>query len=296
MASIFFSIVQAAEDTTGGLVSCQAAGECNFCALMTMINDIVSWVIIIGTLFAVVVLAYAGMLLIFSRGDTAALEKGKQTFINSIIGILIMLAGWMIVDTTIKLVTGGKLGMWNEVECGAGEFSVGEAKYYIALTAEEIEQIRGVDDEAVGAFEQDHGIVIGGGANCPGASADQVVGIPGEPGKYLLPSAASNYVRMRQAAANDGITLRITSAWRSQATQEAIWERHNCDVTGCRGTVARPCSKGGSGSNHNGGVAVDIAGSSRGSTIYNWLKANGGRFNFYNNLPNDPVHWSPTGR
>jgi len=111
----------------------------------------------------------------------------------------------------------------------------------------------------------------------------------------------SRFVAMRESASYDGITLIISSAYRSEADQVAIWTspNRNCvaNPSSCSGTAARPCSYDGNGSNHNSGVALDISGSVRGSAIYNWLKANGGRYGFYNNLDErDPYHWSPSGR
>lgn len=123
-----FTLLTPQVTSAAGLVTCQEAGSCNFCQLIVMINDIVSWIIIIATLFSILILAYAGFLLIFSRGDRSALEKGKKIFFQSIIGILIMLAGWTIVDTTLKLFTGNEFGVWNEVRCGAGEFQSGIPK------------------------------------------------------------------------------------------------------------------------------------------------------------------------
>ena len=137
--SNFFNIFPDTTNQAANLVTCHAAGTCSFCSLMAMINGIVEWLIIILTLFSVLIIAYAGFLLVFSRGDRSALETGKKLFFNSIIGILIMLAGWTIVDTTIKLTAGGNLGMWNEVQCGAGEFAAGEANYSIKLRELEYE-------------------------------------------------------------------------------------------------------------------------------------------------------------
>gem|GEM_PF-6689472 len=103
-----------------------------------MTNDIISWIIIIATLFSILVIAYAGFLLIFSRGNRAALEQGKQLFFNTVIGIIIMVAGWTIVDTVMKLILDGDFGMWNQVQCGAGEFAAGAAEYEITLEEEGI--------------------------------------------------------------------------------------------------------------------------------------------------------------
>lgn len=119
-----------------GFVTCQDGGACNFCHLMSMVNDLVEWVIIVGTMFTVLILAYAGFLLIVSQGDARALAKGKKIFFQCLIGILIMLAAWTLVDTTIKMVAGGELGMWNEVQCGAGQFDAGTARDQVMLMSD----------------------------------------------------------------------------------------------------------------------------------------------------------------
>jgi len=291
--------IQAAE----GLVSCAGGDECGFCELIILVNTLVEWIVTVVTTLVILLFAFAGFRLITAGGDASALQDAKKYLINAIIGILIILAGWTIVDTGLKLVAGGDLGVWNATDCQYARPAGKPGDFIIPLTKNEIEQLVLFDEYTVNSFSSDHGIVTSGvpisgsGGNCPGASASQVVRIPGESNKYLRADAASNFIAMRSAAAADGITLRLTSAWRSQASQDEIWARKNCDVVGCSGRVARPCSKGGSGSNHNGGVAVDISGSLRGSAIYNWLKANGGRYGFNNNLgPSDPVHWSPSGK
>jgi len=284
-----------------GIVQCSGI-DCNFCDVVTMTNSIIEWVITLSVPFAILLLAYAGFKMLTSAGNPESLQQAKKILISSSIGIMLMLGAWTIVDSFLKVVAGGDLGVWNEIENCGGSHDVTPANNdVISLKPHE-----GINFNSINNFVSDHGngavstgpgINIGSGGNCPGASAGDVSGIPNEPGKFLRKDAAANFIRMRKVAADDGITLKLSSAWRSQATQEEIWNRHNCDAVGCRGTVARPCSKGGGGSNHNGGVAVDISGSYRGSAIYNWLKENGGKYGFNNNLgPKDPVHWSPTGR
>ncbi|MFT7507370.1 MAG: hypothetical protein ACI92I_000516 [Acidimicrobiales bacterium] len=100
-----------------GLVTC-GGGDCNFCSFITMTNNIVEWLIIVATSLVVLILAYAGFRLITSGGNATALADAKKMLINAIIGIIIMLAGWTIVDTFLKVFAGGDLGVWNETDCG----------------------------------------------------------------------------------------------------------------------------------------------------------------------------------
>lgn len=106
-----------------GLTNCSGT-DCSFCNLVDMANEIISW--LIGVLFVVfaVIMVVAGFQLVTSGGNQTALDGAKSKLTNAIIGIIIVLAAWLIVDTLMKaLVSGGELekmgglGPWNEIEC-----------------------------------------------------------------------------------------------------------------------------------------------------------------------------------
>ena len=293
-----------AQGIFGGVCS----GEtCSACHIAVIANTLISWLIgVVMVLFAVLIV-WAGFGLVTSGGNPSALTDAKSRFTNAFIGLIIVLSAWLIVDTLMRGLVGSNgeirgYGPWSEIKC--------------SQQTEAGTDSGSLDVQAVMDFTGDHGYgvdgvtiqsgpagmpvpITSGGGNCPGASDSQVVSVPGEGSHRLLPSASQSYVAMRAAAAADGISLNLSSSYRSQATQEEIWTRKGCDTAAdqCRGRVGRPCSKGGNGSNHNSGVAIDISGSVCGSAKFNWLKANGGRFGFYNNLTcSDPYHWSPSGR
>ncbi len=296
--------------------------DCSACNVVHLANGGIKW--LIGILFVVfaLLLAIAGVRLVTSGGNHHALDEAKSSFTNAIIGFLIILSAWLIVDTIMRALVGtdsrpGQLVskgsatgylFWSEISCQDQVDTKFET-----VKQEEVRYITEYQDETFSdagyAISNPTGgqIPVGGGTvtsasggNCPAASASSVVTISGTNYKARQ-NIASNFVAMRTAAARDGVTLTVTSGWRSEAVQLGIWNspKRNCNVTGCRGTVARPCSLGGNGSNHNSGNAVDIsmAGAGVNSPIFRWLKANGGKYGFYNNLgPNDPFHWSLSGR
>ncbi len=223
-----------------GFVTCHEGGKCSFCELMAMVNSIVEWVIIIGTLCTVLILAYAGFLLIVSRGDASALAKGKKIFFQCIIGILIMLASWTIVDTGIKLFAGGELGMWNEVQCGAGQFAVGDASEYgIDLSLYEVEVLEG-DGSTITIHTGGHVGVDGDTTTV--TSCDESVmasmtlfGHPVRIHQNLVPSLS-----------------RVDAAWRSRGGDSYY------RVTSVGGYACRKIAGSNKMSNHSYGVAVDI--------------------------------------
>ena len=296
--------------------------DCSACNVVDMANGGIKW--LIGILFVVfaLLLAIAGVKLVTSGGNHHALDEAKSSFTNAIIGFIIILSAWLIVDTIMRALVGdeGKEGQiaqigaggsvrgwlfWSDVECQKNI----EAKFE-TVQQEEVRYIteyqdEGFSDAGYAIYNPTGGVIpVGGssvtssGANCPAAPVSSVVTIPGTSYKARQ-NIASNFVAMRAAAARDGITLTVTSGWRSEAVQVGIWNDHGCNTKNCSGIVARPCSLGGNGSNHNSGNAVDISmgGSGVSSPIFKWLKANGGRYGFYNKLDSrDPFHWSPSGK
>ena len=113
-----------------GFVTCDGyflnpGGDCNFCHFVDMINLIIRW--LIGILFVIfaIVMVVAGFKLVTSAGDVTARDRAKDMFVNAIIGIIIVFAAWLLIDTIMKaILNGGSLskmgddfGMWNEIQC-----------------------------------------------------------------------------------------------------------------------------------------------------------------------------------
>lgn len=128
-----------------------------------------------------------------------------------------------------------------------------------------------------------------------------VVKVPGQPDFRLFPEACAAFVRLREAAAADGVQLRILSSWRSLAQQQAARKQQPNPKAVARGVSA-----------HMYGLAVDLNLKVPGlsidnratraddkmanivrmyrSPIYKWLALNGSRFGWFP-YRNEPWHW-----
>lgn len=72
--------------------------------LVTVINNIISFLITIGIVFvAPLMVAYSGFLYVVNPLSPSNLEKAKDILTKTIIGIVIMLAGWMVVDAIMAV-------------------------------------------------------------------------------------------------------------------------------------------------------------------------------------------------
>lgn len=108
-------MVVGAQDT--GLVTC-VGPDCNWCSLMSLVNNVVEWLIIFLSVIAVIVLVIAGFKLVTSAGNTEAWSSAKSMFTNVILGIIIVLAAWLAIDTTLVMLTGGGINYWLPDDCG----------------------------------------------------------------------------------------------------------------------------------------------------------------------------------
>jgi hypothetical protein len=115
-----FALTEAA-----GLVPCGGEGEalCDACAATAMVNGLINWLFGILALLAVMVMMYAGVRLVTSQGNTSQWEEAKGMLTNLIIGFVIVLAAWLIVDTLMKMLLSDdviKPGMWNTLSADCG--------------------------------------------------------------------------------------------------------------------------------------------------------------------------------
>jgi hypothetical protein len=108
------SSVQAA-----GLVPCGGTGEptCNTCHVVALADNVIGFLVQMLSVLAVIVMVYAGFKMVTSGGDEGAWSEGKKAFTNVVIGIIIVLAAWLIVDTLLKGLTGTGLEFWGSLSC-----------------------------------------------------------------------------------------------------------------------------------------------------------------------------------
>lgn len=109
------------------------ASNQNVCAagwgmLITVINNIIAFSITIAIVFvAPIMIAYAGFLFVINPVNASGKEKAKGVLWNTIVGIVIALAGWMIVDALMVVLYnpnaqngGTRLGAWSQLITSGG--------------------------------------------------------------------------------------------------------------------------------------------------------------------------------
>lgn len=110
--------------SAAGLVPCGGSlpeKPCQTCDVVKLTNNVVAWlVMILGTIAAILIIV-AGVRLVTSGGNTSAMEQAKSSMTNLIIGYLIVLSAWLVLDYGLKalLIQDGanSFGVWNTISC-----------------------------------------------------------------------------------------------------------------------------------------------------------------------------------
>lgn len=108
------------------IVSCTGT-DCNLCLLLSQISNTYNFFLTIAATTAIFILVVAGFLYILASGKKVEIEKSKRLFKNGILGLSLILTGWLIVHVVISSVGYKNSGNWWQFECRIGaEYPEGE--------------------------------------------------------------------------------------------------------------------------------------------------------------------------
>lgn len=118
---ILIMLGQAATAGAAGFVPCRGE-SCTPCYLLVMVSDIINFMIrdlafpLAGLLFLI-----GGIMMVMSSASENNYKKGKTIIVNTLIGVVIVLAAWAIVNTLIVTigsnVAGVRVERWWKVNC-----------------------------------------------------------------------------------------------------------------------------------------------------------------------------------
>lgn len=109
----------------GGLVPCGGPDEkmCTLCDLSRLGQNIINFLLEdIALPLTTVMIAVGGVTLAISGGSPKRQELGKKILTSAVIGLIVVLASWLILNTIINLLAGGEQPKgfpwpWNEIQC-----------------------------------------------------------------------------------------------------------------------------------------------------------------------------------
>jgi heme/copper-type cytochrome/quinol oxidase subunit 2 len=112
-AGVFLPSVALAQSVDSGLQAISGqfthGGLTGATSVQDLIVRIIQLMLLFAGIIAVVFIIYGGYLYITSAGNEESAEKGKNTMVNAIIGIVIIVLSYVIVNVIVNLAGNGVL-------------------------------------------------------------------------------------------------------------------------------------------------------------------------------------------
>lgn len=120
---LFASITQA---TLNPLVPCGPGtggpAECTFCQLLTLAENIIDFgLYYIAVPLVVIFTIYGGFIIMTSGDKPEKVSDGRKIITSAVIGLLIALLAWLLIDTILKILAPGAIDQWwnpgSKIQC-----------------------------------------------------------------------------------------------------------------------------------------------------------------------------------
>ena len=90
------------------------------CNLRDVANNVISFAVAASVIVATLMFAYGGFLYLTGpSGGEAQIKKAHSVLLNAVVGILIVLLGWLIVNIVLSVLTNGSVEFWTTFTCEA---------------------------------------------------------------------------------------------------------------------------------------------------------------------------------
>lgn len=99
--------------TSGG-----PTGPCNFCDGLVVTANVVQYLWQIAFVLAVAMIIWGAFQLMTSGGSETKVSQGKKTMTSAVVGLVIALTAWLIVNELIMVLSGNPGLPWSQVTCG----------------------------------------------------------------------------------------------------------------------------------------------------------------------------------
>ncbi|OGX31425.1 MAG: hypothetical protein A2787_04955 [Omnitrophica WOR_2 bacterium RIFCSPHIGHO2_01_FULL_48_9] len=91
---------------------------CTVCHIAQVAQNVLNTGIYIAVFLSGFLFVWAGLLYLTNVTNPNGVTKAKTLFVDALLGLLIVLGAWLVIDTLMKTLTpdaNGKFGPWNEI-------------------------------------------------------------------------------------------------------------------------------------------------------------------------------------
>lgn len=94
------------------IVPCNGV-DCTVCSIATLAQRVLNFGIYFAVFVAAVLFAWAGVIMLTNRANPGEVSRAKGIFWNVMVGLVGILAAWLLVDTIMYMFTGSHL--WGQL-------------------------------------------------------------------------------------------------------------------------------------------------------------------------------------
>lgn len=91
-----------------------ADGICGMCDLIGLVNNIIQFAIYLAVTVAAIMFIVAGMKYLTAGGSPDKISSAHKIFWNVIIGLVLVLTAWLIIELIMTTFLDAKFGFWNK--------------------------------------------------------------------------------------------------------------------------------------------------------------------------------------
>lgn len=120
----FLLIFQHQFSYAAGLVPCGGPEErpCKVCDLLVLAQNVIKFILTASFIVCIVFIVYGGFIWLLSVGKSENIARGQKTIISALVGLLIVLSAWLIINTILWLLAPKIEGIdikstWYKLEC-----------------------------------------------------------------------------------------------------------------------------------------------------------------------------------
>jgi hypothetical protein len=118
---VFAQTPEAITNMPDELVPCGDPGQptCQTCHLYQLVENVFAWVFGLATFVVIVLIIYGGFRLATSTGNQMAKRDARKIISSAIIGFVLVLSAWMLVELMITTLSGaeGSGSIWTSLQC-----------------------------------------------------------------------------------------------------------------------------------------------------------------------------------
>lgn len=89
---------------------------CSACDALVVIRNIIDILFEVALLFGIIMVAFGAIYLMVAGASEKGVSKGRKIITMAVVGVVIAILAWVIVNTIISMITPGGFN-WREISC-----------------------------------------------------------------------------------------------------------------------------------------------------------------------------------